>query len=85
MDIKTIYKTEKKRAKTSMVSVALVSTLSSLCLLAVPLYLFQVYDRVLTSRSLETLLALTAFAAILLMTFGALDALRQVMLTRIGT
>lgn len=85
MDIKTIYKTEKKRAKTSMVSVALVSTLSSLCLLAVPLYLFQVYDRVLTSRSLETLLALTAFAAILLMTFGALDALRQVMLTRIGS
>lgn len=85
MDIKTIYKTEKQRAKTSMVSVAFVSTLSSLCLLAVPLYLFQVYDRVLTSRSLETLLALTAFAAILLMTFGALDALRQVMLTRIGS
>ncbi len=85
MDIKTIYKTEKQRAKTSMVLVALVSTLSSLCLLAVPLYLFQVYDRVLTSRSLETLLALTAFAAILLMTFGALDALRQVMLTRIGS
>lgn len=84
MDIKTIYQVERRRARTAMTSVALVSVLSSLCLLAVPLYLFQVYDRVLTSRSLETLLALTAVAAVLLLTFGTLDALRQVMLARVG-
>ena len=84
MDIKTIYRAERQRARTAMTSVAMVSVLSSLCLLAVPLYLFQVYDRVLTSRSLETLLALTAVAAVLLLTFGALDALRQVMLARVG-
>lgn len=84
MDIKNIYQTEKRRAWGAMTSAALVSVLSSFCLLAVPLYLFQVYDRVLTSRSLETLLALTAVAAVLLMTFGALDALRQVMLARVG-
>lgn len=68
-----------------MTSVALVSIISSLCLLAVPLYLFQVYDRVLTSRSPETLIALSAIAVILLLTFGILDALRQMMLARIGT
>lgn len=84
MDIKTIYQLERRRARTAMTSVALVSVLSSLCLLAVPLYLFQVYDRVLTSRSLETLLALTAVATVLLLTFGILDALRQVMLARVG-
>lgn len=67
-----------------MTSVAIVSIISSLCLLAVPLYLFQVYDRVLTSRSPETLLALTAVAGVLLLTFGALDALRQIMLARVG-
>ena len=84
VDIKTIYQVERRRARIGMTSVALVSTISSLCLLAVPLYLFQVYDRVLTSRSLETLLALTAVAAVLLLTFGALDGLRQIMLARIG-
>ena len=85
MDIKGIYRAEKLRARLAMTSVAFISVLSSLCLLAVPLYLFQVYDRVLTSRSIETLVALSAIATVLLLTFGVLDALRQIMLTRIGT
>lgn len=84
MNIKTIYQLERRRARVAMTSVAIVSIISSLCLLAVPLYLFQVYDRVLTSRSPETLLALTAVAGVLLLTFGALDALRQIMLARVG-
>lgn len=85
MDIKSIYQTEKRRARAAMTSVAALSVLASLCLLAVPLYLFQVYDRVLTSRSFETLIALSAIAVVLLLTFGILDALRQIMLARIGT
>jgi PrtD family type I secretion system ABC transporter len=85
MDIKSIYQSEKRRARIAMASVAVISVLSSLCLLAVPLYLFQVYDRVLSSRSIETLVALSAVAVVLLLTFGILDALRQMMLTRIGT
>ena len=85
MDVRSIYRAEKLQAKLSMVSVSVISVISSLCLLAVPLYLFQVYDRVLTSRSVETLIALSAIAVVLLLTFGVLDALRQIMLARIGT
>lgn len=67
-----------------MGAVALISVASSFCLLAVPLYLFQVYDRVLTSRSYETLIAITALAVVVLLTFGLLDTLRQIILARVG-
>lgn len=53
----------------------------SLCInlltLAVPLYMLQVYDRVLTSRSLETLGLLTVIVVAALALLGALDILRS--------
>lgn len=84
MNLIQSYTAEKNAAKRRMVGVALISVVSSVCLLAVPLYLFQIYDRVLASHSYETLIAVTALAAAVLLTFGFLDTLRQVMLARIG-
>lgn len=84
MNLAETYHLEKRAAWRAMGSVALVSVLSSFCLLALPLYLFQVYDRVLASRSMETLVAVTVIACVVLIAFGFLDTLRQILLARIG-
>lgn len=47
-------------------------------------YMLQVYDRVLTSHSVSTLLALSLLAVALYVCYGAFDVLRAQMLTRLG-
>ena len=49
-----------------------------------PLYMLQVYDRVLSSRNLMTLLFLTLLAVLLYFVYGALEALRSRVLVRGG-
>ena len=56
----------------------------NLLLLAPSIYLLQIYDRVLSSRSTDTLLMLTLIVAFAVMVGGVLDALRRAMLGRIG-
>ncbi|MFG1399117.1 type I secretion system permease/ATPase [Roseixanthobacter pseudopolyaromaticivorans] len=48
------------------------------------LYMMQVYDRVLASRNLQTLVLLTVIVAILYMVAAALEALRTQLLVRAG-
>jgi PrtD family type I secretion system ABC transporter len=54
-------------------------------MLTLPLYMLQVFDRVLSSRSTETLLALAGIAILALLTMAALEAIRGWLLVRIGT
>ncbi|HSI60442.1 MAG TPA: type I secretion system permease/ATPase [Ideonella sp.] len=56
----------------------------NLALLAPSLFMLQVYDRVLVTRSLETLTMLVAFALITLVAFAALDQVRSRLLTVLG-
>ena len=49
-------------ARRTLIAVAVFSTFVNLMMLTLPLYLFQLSDRVLTSRSLDTLLMLTIVA-----------------------
>jgi PrtD family type I secretion system ABC transporter len=49
-----------------------------------PLFMLQVYDRVLPSRSIQTLVGLALFTLILYAFQGVLEALRMRLLTRIG-
>jgi len=56
----------------------------NLLLLAPPLYMLQVFDRVLTSRSGETLLVLTVAVALALVTMAALDVVRAYLLGALG-
>ncbi len=49
-----------------------------------PLFALQIYDRVLTSRSLETLLALSALMVFLLLIMGSLDHLRKRLAARLA-
>lgn len=62
----------------------LVSIGISLLLFALPLYSLQVFDRVLTTRSSDTLWLLTAIASIALLSSAVLDALRSRILLRVG-
>jgi ATP-binding cassette subfamily C exporter for protease/lipase len=65
---------------------ALVASLGiSLLMLAVPLYSLQLFDRVLSSGHLETLLLLTLILAFTLLVLAGLDAVRTSLLARIGT
>jgi ATP-binding cassette subfamily C protein/ATP-binding cassette subfamily C protein EexD len=72
-------------ANRSLLMVAFAFTAAmNLLSLTVSLYMLQVYDRVLSSRSLDTLMLLTLIAVAGVSVFGALDSLRLRLLVRIG-
>ncbi|OYX25247.1 MAG: type I secretion system permease/ATPase [Rhodobacterales bacterium 32-66-7] len=56
----------------------------NLLMLTAPLYMLQVYDRVLVSGSVETLVALSGLAAFLFLIMGILDQARGRIMTRVG-
>ena len=56
----------------------------NLLMLVVPVYSLQIFDRVLTSRSVETLLYLTLIAAVMISAYAFLEAIRLKLLLRIG-
>lgn len=56
--------------------VAAFSCLSNLLYLAAPIYMMQIYDRVLHSRGIPTLLLLTLAVALCYATYATLDAVR---------
>lgn len=68
----------------ALVVVAVASMAMNLLLFALPLYSLQVYDRVMTSRSADTLLALSLIVLFALSANAILDALRARLLLRIG-
>lgn len=67
-----------------LVVVVLFSVVINLLMLTGPLYMLQVYDRVLGSRSEATLVALSAIVTLLFLAMGVLDASRARVLSRIG-
>ncbi len=64
--------------------VGLFSFFANLLMLTGPLFMLQVYDRVLGSRSVETLLALTLLVAFLYGIMGVLDYTRGRIMARAG-
>lgn len=71
-------------AKRVLGRVAGFSFLINLLMLVSPLYMLQIYDRVLSSGSGPTLLYLTLFAAACLVTMAALELVRSRILVRLG-
>lgn len=66
-------------------AIALLFSLAlNVLVLTVPLYMTAVYDRVLASRSVETLLMLSIVAIGALLLAGLLETVRQIILTRAG-
>src|SRR5260370_7847476 len=64
--------------------IGLFSLADNLLLLIVPLYTMQLYDRVLTTRSLDTLIYLTIIAIVGLVALGLLDVAKNRLLSSIG-
>jgi PrtD family type I secretion system ABC transporter len=70
--------------RSAFVATGLFSFFLNLLMLVVPLYMLQVYDRVLSSRSETTLLMLTILAGFMLLILGALEIVRSRVLVRTG-
>ncbi|MCA0029543.1 type I secretion system permease/ATPase [Mesorhizobium sp. B263B2A] len=68
----------------AIADVGVFSLLINILLLVIPLYLLQVYDRVLPSSSVETLVYLSAIAVLALAFLGLLDAIRAVYTQRVS-
>ena len=65
-------------------ALVLFSLLVNLLLLASAIYMLQIYDRVLSSGSLDTLLWLTFVALFAVVIYGFLEQARRLILSRIG-
>ncbi len=65
-----------RRYRTELLFAALFSCAANIFVLASPLFMLQIYDRVLPSRSVPTLLVLGAITLLLLLAMAALDTLR---------
>jgi ATP-binding cassette subfamily C protein RsaD len=70
--------------KPSIGTAVIFSFFINILALVSPLYMLQVYDRVLTSRNAMTLLFLTILCIVLFMVYGVLEALRTQVLVRGG-
>lgn len=68
----------------SLLWIATSSIAIGILLFSVPLYSIQIFDRVLTSRNLDTLLLLTAIVILTLSSMAALDAMRTRIMIRMA-
>lgn len=68
----------------SFLSVGFFSMFINLLMLVAPLYMLQVYDRVIPTRSEETLLMLTLVVLFLFAVLGGLELVRARILVRVG-
>lgn len=73
-----------RRSRGLFLAILLFSVFVNLLLLTGPLFMLQVYDRVLASRSEETLVALIVLVAVLYALMGVLDYVRGRIAARIG-
>ena len=72
-------------ARRNFITVGLFSTVVNLLMLTMPVYLFQISDRVLTSRSIDTLLMLSILALMFIGVLSLLDILRRQVLGALST
>ncbi|MDR5875997.1 type I secretion system permease/ATPase [Halomonas sp. CUBES01] len=73
-----------KTCKGSFMSVGFFSMFVNLLMLVPPMYMLQVYDRVLSTQSVDTLVMLTLVVVFLFMVMGGLELVRSRMLVRVG-
>ena len=79
-----VFDDVRRSCRRAIVYPAAFSLVLNVLALTIPLYMMQVYDRVLGSRNTDTLLFLTLIGIGALLAFAALDWVRARMLVRIG-
>lgn len=72
------------RARRNLVTVGIFSVAVNLLVLAIPIYLFNMSDRVLTSRSTDTLMMLTMIVVIAIAAHVLMDMMRRIILMRVA-
>src|SRR5690606_1735534 len=75
-------KAAQRAVRHNLAVVMLFTVVSNVLVLAIPIYLFQISDRVLTSRSIETLVMLTVIIVGAILLQAMFDALRRFILMR---
>ncbi|WP_437436791.1 type I secretion system permease/ATPase [Ruegeria arenilitoris] len=81
-DFQNTLRTSLRAIWRNLAFVLVLTCATNILILAIPIYLFQISDRVLTSRSLDTLIMLTAIVAGAVIFQAAFDAVRRFMLMR---
>ncbi len=81
-DFQKTLRTSLRAIYRNLAFVLVLTSATNILILAIPIYLFQISDRVLTSRSLDTLIMLTTIVAGAVIFQSAFDALRRFMLMR---
>ena len=81
----TILTQAMRQSRSAIVSTAFFSMFINLLMLAGPVYMLQVYDRVLPSKSIETLIALSLLLVGLFAISGCLEFVRVRLLSRTGS
>lgn len=71
-------------SKRAFIIVGFFSLFINLLMLVPPLYMLQLYDRVLTSRSEDTLIMLTGIVVVLFITMALLEIVRSKVLVKVG-
>lgn len=73
-----------RASKRGFIAVGFFSLFVNLLMLTPPIYMLQIYDRVVASRSMDTLLFLTALVVFLFAVMGTLQFVRSRILVRVG-
>jgi ATP-binding cassette subfamily C protein len=73
-----------RRHRLVFIAVGLISGIVNVLALTGSFYMLQIYDRVLTSHSVPTLIGLTILMAILYVAYGMLDFFRLRVMSRVG-
>lgn len=79
-----LLRTSMRALRKAFITVGLFSCILNLLMLTGPIFMLQVYDRVLSSRSVPTLVALAALAATLYAFWGLFEFLRHRVMSRAG-
>ena len=80
----TALKTALRKCRANIGITIFFSFFINLLMFVAPIHMLQLYDRVLVSRSVVTLLVLTGLAVGLLVIYGLLEAVRSRILVRTG-
>lgn len=70
--------------KRPLIGISAISCLGNILMLTGPMFMMLVYNKVLSSKSLPTLIALTLLALLLYAFYGLLEALRGKLMARVG-
>nr|WP_245414337.1 type I secretion system permease/ATPase [Mycoplana dimorpha] len=82
IDFSASLKAGVSAVRRNLAAVMLFTLVSNVLVLAIPIYLFQISDRVLTSRSVDTLIMLTLVIVGAIVLQSAFDAIRRFILMR---